>query len=194
MNDLSVSFLWGFLVHILVFVCFLLSTVFKIHYLLIITCSFCSGGLYCMPSAGNCWLDSGAVGLELACCCCPPSEAVDSTVELFWNWRVQRAVVVCLVRLSACHWLFMPSHVWYEFWISNVHCVYKVGWIVPSLLRDALKNNSSFSTSLWLIYMSVPNLCSNFCEQDKKAGLACETKIFITFKTAGFKDREGSTM
>ena len=44
MNNLLVGFQWGPLVRMLVFVCFLLSTIFHIHYLPIMI-SFLSGGL-----------------------------------------------------------------------------------------------------------------------------------------------------
>ena len=62
---------------------------------------FSSFGEILFPvNSGGCQLDSGVV-LELACYHCPPSEAVESIVGLFWNWWDQHAVVVRLIRLSA---------------------------------------------------------------------------------------------
>ena len=89
---------------------------------------------YCMPSAGNFWLNSDAVGLELACCHCPPSEAVDSTVELFWNGRVQRAIVVCLVRLSDQHKIVLETvtDCWYHL-TSDTSLGYQMSIVITKL-------------------------------------------------------------
>ena len=159
-------------------------------------------GCYCMLSAGNCWLDSGAVGLELACCRCPPSEAVDSTVELFWNWKVQRGVVVCLVRLSAQHKIVLEpiTDCWCHL-TSDMSLGYQMSIVITKL--DGLSH-----LFLEIVSKIIPPfllLCDwftwvyqtralTFVSRIKMAGLACETKFFITFKLAKSKDIEGNTM
>ena len=72
--------------------------------------------------------------MEPACCCCPPSEAVNSTVELFWNWRVQHVFISLLAWLLTQHKIVLEpvTDCWCHL-MSNMSLGYQSSEVIAKL-------------------------------------------------------------